>query len=276
MAKFEKFLEDKRIMNLFDIDDEEKKQLLQMHKELKENNRLRQENTLKINYRLPMIYLDSKLTIPLIKKFNENKNKLVTNKQKLSGYAQFEIAELINVILPDEEDVISAIQEHEEPDMLKNIIARKDSIYNDWGSVIVHFELEEGNINKLEFYSKNTNERLAEKKEVMKITEILQYQTPEVIDWKINLDASSDIGYSLEIDDLEESVSGLLYICNVLLVMTLSELLQGFDENDKNKYRITRENINELIPKNCNENIHLNREIKQSIKKYNREVYLVK
>lgn len=270
MGKFERALNNDKLLKLFDIDDEEKEELLQMHRERKEFNINKQKDILKIKYDFPIIYLDRKMVTSIVKKFNKNKESITTTIPKIAGYLKFNSEDFINIKYPDEQEVIQLIQEHDEPDMLKNIMNSKDLIYRDWRDMTVYFEIEDGMFNKVEYYSATTGNRMAEKKSPTSISEVLRYIVPDKIDWEISLDADDEIGYSIGIEEARESASMIIYLCDVLVAMSISEIL-----NNKGKYGVSRENINEMIPKNSNENIHLHREIKQTLKKYDTEIYYI-
>ncbi len=271
MGKFERALQDERLMNFLGIDDEDKKELLKMHKEQKEKNILKNDRSLKINDRLDRIYIDKDVILPILKKFNDNKNPYSFRDCLTSGYVFLDLHDLFEIELPDENEVLRLIQEHDEPEMLENISNSRNRIYKDFSQVIIYYELKGNIISKLKFYNQNTKEIIAEQKDELEVTKVFTSQAPYKVDCKIELEETDD-GYSVSICDVPEIIDTVMYISAAILLVSFTTIVNG----SVGDYRITKDNLNEIIPKNNNENIHLNRELKQIIKKYNSPIYYVR
>lgn len=275
MGSFEKLLKDPAITKMFDLDKEDIDKLKDMHKEMKLNRKEMNERRLKINDSLPKIYLHKCWVQKMIGYFDqkiidEGKKVTFTDDMIKEGYVIVPIGEIMNVTFPDQEEIMYAIQTHQNTDILKNIREKGETIQKQWEKIIVYYKLRD-ELDRFEYlaFYRMDGLRIAETNYENDSAEAndqanMEIHAPIEVDWEIEFEDIEDLeGYSIGIKDGEESVARMMYSSNVIVYVIL-RLLAGEGEN---LYKVTKENLNILVKKKDNETIDLNREFKTTLKK---------
>lgn len=288
MGSFEKLLKNPAVSKMFDLNKEDIDKLMDMHQEMKLNRKQMNENRLKINDKLPRIHLHKCWIQKMIGYFDqkivdEDKRIQFTDTMIKEGYVTIPIGEIMNIEYPDDEDVLYAVQTHQNTDILKNIKEKAEIILKEWEKIIVYFKLHESlkRFDYVSFY-RTDGIRIAETKHEITDAvdrEVAQGQidftvhAPMQVDWEIEFEDVKELeGYSLGIKDADECTARMLYSANVVICILLI-LLAG---EEGIKYKVTKENLNTLVKKKDNETIDLNREFKTILKKNpNADLYYI-
>lgn len=276
MTNFERNIKDKKLLKMFGIDKEEVEKLKEMYEQDKASKKETQDLWLRIDKKLPKIYIPAEKAVDIIKSINKNSNEWepkTDNFRYREGYIIVDLSPFINIKLPEEDDVLYMINKAGS-EVLDEINHKKNIILRDWSNITLHFVIEEEFSNL--YCHSSSGERISAlqyrfKRDISKKNRDENISvSPEEVNWEIELDYSDkDKSYAIGIKDAEDKGTEMMMILAVLFA-EISEMVLD------DKYLVTRENLNEVIPKNSNENIHLNREIKQSLKKDTTPIYYIK
>lgn len=275
MGSFEKLLKDPAITRMFDLDEEDIDKLKVMHKEMKLNRKEMNAHRLKIDESLPKIHLHRCWVQKMIgyfdqKIYDEDKKVTYTTDMIREGYMVIPIGEIMNITFPDQEEVMYAMQTHQNTDILEKIKEKEETIRKQWEKIIIYYRVREDleRFDYLAFYRMD-GIRIAETN-FEKDTSVVDDQAdlampaPLEVEWEIEFEDIEELeGYSLGVVDGDECTARMLYSANVIVYVIL-KLLAG---EGGNIYKVTKENLNTLVKKKDNETIDLNREFKTALKK---------
>lgn len=288
MEEFKKDLNKPEIQEMVDSNIEELQNILDnvdikeirqkfndMCEELRQSNINREQKKLKMNKSLPYIYISKEMVKKALHLCNSNKEiyfKGVKSSIFKEGYIEINIEDLIKVTMENEDEMYYIIQNYTGPKLGQGVRNKSNSLLRDYGLFILHFVITEGRLDKIAIYDR-TGVKLSEGSLKKTIDESsLEKDCPEEVEFKLKVENNEKLeACSLEVVDEVES----LYQCILITMMVLSVSVKLIEDN-KDNYFINRDNLNKLIPKNSNENIQMNREIKMKLKKDNTPIYYIK
>lgn len=267
-----------RVKKLLGISDELFEEFKEAAKESDEKRKHRNENRLVIDNSLPRIYVKKGIEKEFAEFYNKNvegncvANYILHDVFVKEGYITLSFSDFLNIIYPDDEEVMYMIQQYQKPELLEQAQDFKERIEGFYNKIVSKFEISNGMVSNQVMWSMAKN---------LKITEAIVDE--ELFAELLDIDMSAiktEFTFHIETHEDDDSFGYRLkeLIANDDTVPTITLMVQAMLymlNRHVDDYLITKENLNQRIGKSNNEEISLHRELKQHLKKSNVPIYYI-
>lgn len=259
-----------------DIDD-----LKELYINKKKMEFAKKENSLKMDYNLPIIYIDKDIFKSILDKFDNTKEydeKVVQNAKHKKGYIIFNMKDLVTVNLPQtNEDLIYAVQHENGLDALEGMKRMKEEVANQYERAIIYFDFTSDKCDYTTYlYRRGIDCRISANAVDYKnvITDLIKDEAEDKLMYNINFKLLKDDHG--EIDGCGVEIEEDLVDANTVIFSGIcAKILYLISQYSLDDYQLTKENLNTKVKKDNNYKIDLNREIKQILKKNNTSIYYI-
>lgn len=267
-----------RVKKLLGISDELFEEFKEAAKESDAKRKHRHENRLVVDNSIPKIFIKKGIEKEFAEFYNKNiegnfvANYILEDVPVKEGYITLSFLDFLNIIYPDEGEVMYMIQQYQKPELLEQVLEFKERIEGFYKKVVSKFEITNGLVSSQFMWSTTKNVKITE----ATVDEGLFDDLDEIEMSAVN----TEFTFHIETHEDEDSFGYRLKepIANDDTVPTITLMVQAMMymlNKHADEFLITKDNLNQRIRKSNNEEIDLHRELKQHLKKSNVPVYYI-
>lgn len=267
-----------RVKKLLGISDELFEEFKEAAKESDAKRKHRHENRLVVDNSIPKIFIKKGIEKEFAEFYNKNiegnfvANYILEDVPVKEGYITLSFLDFLNIIYPDEGEVMYMIQQYQKPELLEQVLEFKERIEGFYKKVVSKFEITNGLVSSQFMWSTTKNVKITE----ATVDEELFDDLDEIEMSAVN----TEFTFHIETHEDEDSFGYRLeeMIANDDTVPTITLMVQTMVymlNKHADEFLITKDNLNQRIRKSNNEEIDLHRELKQHLKKSNVPVYYI-
>lgn len=267
-----------RVKKLLGISDELFEEFKEAAKENDAKRKHRHENRLVVDNSIPKIFIKKGIEKEFAEFYNKNiegnfvANYILDDVPVKEGYITLSFLDFLNIIYPDEGEVMYMIQQYQKPELLEQVLEFKERIEGFYKKVVSKFEITNGLVSSQFMWSTTKNVKITE----ATVDEELFDDLDEIEMSAVN----TEFTFHIETHEDEDSFGYRLeeMIANDDTVPTITLMVQAMMymlNKHADEFLITKDNLNQRIRKSNNEEIDLHRELKQHLKKSNVPVYYI-
>lgn len=267
-----------RVKKLLGISDELFEEFKEAAKESDAKRKHRHENRLVVDNSIPKIFIKKGIEKEFAEFYNKNiegnfvANYILEDVPVKEGYITLSFLDFLNIIYPDEGEVMYMIQQYQKPELLEQVLEFKERIEGFYKKIVSKFEITNGLVSSQFMWSTTKNVKITE----ATVDEELFDDLDEIEMSAVN----TEFTFHIETHEDEDSFGYRLeeMIANDDTVPTITLMVQTMVymlNKHADEFLITKDNLNQRIRKSNNEEIDLHRELKQHLKKSNVPVYYI-